>query len=291
MAQLIAPWQKALGWNVRPIAIVPAVRALFARDSEELLNSEMERSTAALLEAAVKNSGVEAGLEPIVAVAGKSSRSQLARRFIEVAQKDGAQIAAVAAHARKGFERWRLGSFAEALINWSTIPALIATPRARISGQVERILFPVDFSFDAKRAFARLLPWAERLGAEIVVFHQVENPVPPQVYEGLSMGLDPSVIDDLMRAEEERCERRLRAWQVAAEAHGVRCVARLGKSRDTVAGAIVEAAQEDGASLIAAWTRGGAGHRLLGSVARDVMLEARQPVLIMHARGGGGAKK
>jgi universal stress protein A len=141
------------------------------------------------------------------------------------------------------------------------------------------ILVPVDFSDDSTAAVDAAVDLARTLGSKLRVLHVFHRPAAIYAPYG---GIQP-VMPDLAEIPEAatRCLEleleKVRAAGVEAEGE-----VREGLPSD----AIVAAAEEWGADLIAMGTRGHTGleHVLLGSVAERTLHRAPCPVLTVRAK-------
>ncbi|MCB1008691.1 MAG: universal stress protein [Acidobacteria bacterium] len=151
--------------------------------------------------------------------------------------------------------------------------------------RADRILFPTDFSAASAQALGAALFTAELLDAELVlqhvlVFREADLHIPEAHFpqpEELFEKLHELATSELGKLVEERHERPLRLREV------------VDRSVDA-ARRILERADEDDVDLIVLGTHGrrGAAHLLLGSVAAEVLRQARCPVLTM--RSGSGSR-
>jgi len=144
---------------------------------------------------------------------------------------------------------------------------------------VQRILFPTDFSDCAEQALNHALFLAEDFGAELHMLHAVvlhqEDPANPD----LRFTSDLELLDRLSQVAQSR----LAELAGRSPAHvKVRQIERRGLSASVV---ILEYADEVEADLIVMGTHGhrGAARFFLGSVAEQVVRHAPCPVLTLRA--------
>lgn len=148
---------------------------------------------------------------------------------------------------------------------------------------IDRILFPTDFSDCSERAHGLAALFADRFGAELHGLHAVFLQ-PTAGDETRGDMFRPELTDELEGAARERLAERLRAGPAGAEGEGRSTVAvtRRGISPAQV---ILEYVREADVDLVVMGThgRGGIGRLLLGSVAREVVREADCPVITVRA--------
>jgi len=141
----------------------------------------------------------------------------------------------------------------------------------------ERILVPTDFSAGSERAWAIARQLAERLGAELILFHVVVEA--PLFSEGpFTMEHARSVFSKAR----EWADTTLGEWTAAATASGLRARSIVGTGAPTKE--IIATAGLEHADLIVMGTqgRGGLDRALLGSVAERVLRLAPCPVLTVR---------
>jgi len=106
--------------------------------------------------------------------------------IVTVAQEQGADLIIMATHGRKGLQKLFLGSTAEKVLEHAPCPVLLLRPDEDEimppPGQVESIVLPTDFSDEASRAAPLALELAGHFGAKLILFHCVEQDVPPPYY-------------------------------------------------------------------------------------------------------------
>ena len=197
------------------------------------------------------------------------------------AQEKDIDLIVLSTHGRRGLSRWVLGSVAEEVVRYTSRPVLTVPARAEAS-QGTRCLVPIDLSelsLDALRAAAQL---ARTTGAELEVFHVVENPMAPVVVEGYPE--IPTVpVEELKRAAQAQIDKLLGKVDLDGLDHSVNLVEGRAKS------AILERIEQGDIGLVVQGSHGASGFTrlLLGSVAAKVMARATCPVLtVKHPKSG-----
>lgn len=149
--------------------------------------------------------------------------------------------------------------------------------------QVERILFPTDFSDFARHALPYAVALARRYGAElhmlhVLVLHAADPADPGHEFPDLEAfyGSVERRARDRMSEEADR----------AGQALDVVTVRRRGISASPV---ILEYVEAEGIDLVVMGTHGRRGlrHALVGSVTEEVVRSAACPVLAVRGREGG----
>lgn len=195
-------------------------------------------------------------------------------------------LVVMATHARSGLERARLGSVANDLVRHSDCPVLLVRPPldrpdlpAPPRPTFNRVLVPLDGSEFSERILepvSELLWW---LGSRVTLFQALS----PALGGGLRPGKE---LDTLLASERKGAEDYLegiadRISDIAPESRVL-----VVEARDA-AGAILDAADSEGADLIAMAThgRGGLSRILLGSTGDRVVQETARPVLLFRPPG------
>jgi nucleotide-binding universal stress UspA family protein len=145
---------------------------------------------------------------------------------------------------------------------------------------IRRILHPSDFSPASGPAFAHAIDLAKSNGAELLLVHVLDTPVPmgPDGY------ISPSVYEDIQKSARAYGQRKLAALVERAKKGGVEATPLLLEG--AAPQAIVRAARSKRADLVVMGTHGRTGFAklFLGSVAERVVASAPCPV--MTVRGG-----
>lgn len=284
MSDLLKAWAPTLLLRVQPISIVGPMdlnwpiefKASFHKNVSKLA----EKSISPLFDDIARDPVFD---EPKVLVQPTTSLTASVDFLLNEAKKQRAQFIAVSTHGRKGFERFRLGSFAESIIAYSKVPVLALGPKMKAAKNISRILVATDFSSSSRRVYVRVIEWAKKLGAQIVLLHRFENPVPAILYGGTGAGVDAELIAQMLHDAKVAREKQAHAWQKLAQGQGVECSVVFSRDLEGLGEAIASHAKKERVDLIAMTTyRGPIGQGLLGSVARDVLALAPCPVLISH---------
>jgi nucleotide-binding universal stress UspA family protein len=273
---------------------VPALQSAPARDDAVTGDESRERGKTRAAEyldgvaARVRDSGYQGTMARDVIAPGNAARS-IVRYLAEVE----ADLVVMTTHGRGPLQRAWLGSTADGVIRRSPCPVLLLRPPeaaerkkedeerppvdlAERPGPFASVLLPLDGSEASERAFDALRP----LVAPDAAVHLLRV-VPPFVAGG-SPYLPHTVREsqDHERVKQGSAQ-YLERFGGRVEAEGYR-VERSVVTAGQPAVAVLRAAEEAGASLIAMSTsgRGGAARLLLGSVADKVVRGAPCPVLL-----------
>lgn len=236
--------------------------------SLEATARELER-VAERLRKGLRAEGISATVETHIA------RGKPVEAILRRAKAFGAQLIVLGRHGAKPLRNMFLGSTAENVIRGGDLPVLIANRRA--TGPYLRPVVAVDADEPSARA-ARFVPTVMTPGAELTLVHAYDVPLEYAVFPGLTTK-ERKHYQQTFKAS---AERRLRALQRELATLGVpyHLVMENGGSRSIV----LEFVDDQGADLLALGTRArsGVAFALLGSVATDLIREAKCDVLVVR---------
>ena len=226
-----------------------------------------------------------AGLQPPqIVIEKKPSMSQGVRTLVNYAKRSGAGIILVGTHARSGFPRLFLGSFAETLLLHSSLPVMVVGPHAE-TPRIDRILFATDLGKRAHLVFKHVIALAKAHQAKITLFHAVAHPFEPALQSGVYLlggGFIP--IPDFVTREEEGKKNIADRYVALAKKNGVGIETRLESAHGGVVEAILECAKKTDSQLIAMAAESGTlASGLIGSVTRQVVRNAPCPIWVIRA--------
>lgn len=186
-------------------------------------------------------------------------------------------------YGRESAQRIALGSVTERLVRRATCPVLTVGEEAPWAGSEEvvtnRVLAPVDFSEDSKRALRTAKRLAATYDADLDVLFVAEQHTVPVFEEGGTPSLDTVGMSADTR---QRAEAALK--QVAAMEGDPDLPLSTHVQEGRIAHAIVDFAETHGTDLIVMAPRGlsGMDRFVLGSSTERVMRAAPCPVLVLH---------
>lgn len=204
----------------------------------------------------------------------------------KVARQIKADLIVTPTHGYTGVTRFFEGSHAERIVQHSPCAVLVAGTREKkpsrvasnekASGSIDTILVPVDFSQASFRALEYAIEFAERVAAELIVFHAVDLG-----YAFTADGYGMCDLSTLIEGARKGAEHQMREFVGLAKFRAVRfeTVVRDG----TPVSEICTCAEKRDVDLIVTATHGRTGfkHLLMGSVAEQVVRHAHRPVLVV----------
>ena len=206
--------------------------------------------------------------------------SEPAAAVLATSEKQQPDLIAMTTHGRSGVARWVLGSVAAKLLHATHTPMLVVRPPAEGKQSDAPVLTKVLVALDGSELAASVLPFAadlaKSLGASIVLFHAVFEPV--MTYPGAEAVFDAGVLEEMEAGAHEYLASA--ASDLAAKGVKADPVVAVGNATD----GIVFAAEREGAGLIVMSTHGrsGIGRIVLGSVADAVVRRTSLPVIVVR---------
>lgn len=283
ITQELRTWSSKLNLEVLPVYVFPkkSLSSSLSLEGKPSWNERFDQVIEASLLRYLKKVKCSDFLHPKVLTSVSDSTRVMALTLADYALKQRAPLVFVSTRAKQTWNPFRLGGFAETLAASSRVPVLVMNSTARPSGKQPQILFPTDLGRESKAALGLLGPWAKALGADVRIYNQVETLVPYQSeFYGLAAG---SQYKDLTKSYQQAREKRARAWASSLSKKQVNCETLVRPQQKYLANEIGSLEKKMKAGLIAMASHSGTlTQALLGSVAHDVLLQAKCPVIIFH---------
>lgn len=199
----------------------------------------------------------EAGISEVEVIV--SDANQPAETIARCVDEINADLVVMATHGRRSIGHAFLGSVTEKTIRTCPVPVLAVKGKGVTEMPLRRILLPIDFSTNSKRALSLASTLAKRYSAQLDVLH-----VLAQVPDYLRYGSAEAV--DFDNQSREFAVERLREIRVQLESDGISVQTHLpgGISPEVIS----DEANRLGADLIVMGTHGFTGfkHAMIGSV-------------------------
>ena len=272
---------KRLNCQIQPVAVFSQSTDDYYIKLTTLRDKGIESFAYKTLNAYLKKANVKNLLPSHVVYSRKLSNREMAVTLSEYAEKTNAFIIFANTRAKKTWNPFRLGGFSETLVATSQVPVLLLNQSAVTKNKVSSILFPTNFSRESKTALESLAMMAKPLKSKIVLFNQVENPnlfVPS--YAEFSMAVD---WETMQKDAEKATAKDLKKMADQISSDGVKCESIVQRQKKSLAKEILELASKQNVDLIALSShQGRLSQALLGGTARDILLQAKCPVLVFH---------
>jgi nucleotide-binding universal stress UspA family protein len=190
----------------------------------------------------------------------------------------------IATHGYTGPNRWTHGSVAERVLQSASVPVLLVRVQeeeqsnSRRPLYCQRILVPLDGSARAERVLPAVIPIAQALGSEVILFQ-----VPIVYVSGWMTGEWFLPVQGILATAEQDAQAYLSCVVARLEQQGIN--ASTATEIGAVAESIIEYAEANHVDLIAMCTHGRTGLRrwTLGSVADRVLRAGGIPILLVRA--------
>jgi nucleotide-binding universal stress UspA family protein len=208
-----------------------------------------------------------------------------------VRSKAAPELVVVGTQGRKGLKRLLIGSVAEEVIRHSKRPVMVIGPAVREKGgnsngkKQMKILVATDLGNNSRAAEHYALSLAKRMGAGIVLFHCLGESYRKIVRDSsMVSGWVPFNLDEILAGIQEDAvdaiEKKVRFF----EKHGVPCFYKVDDKQILSSCAIYQEG-EKGYSFVVMGTHGRNAvlNAYFGSTARETILNASIPVIIVHS--------
>jgi nucleotide-binding universal stress UspA family protein len=200
------------------------------------------------------------------------------------------ELIVVGTQGRKGLKRLLIGSVAEEVVRHAKRPVMVIGPRAQEEGRdlgapkQMKILVATDLTRNSRAAERYALSLAKRLGARTVLFHCL--------WDSYRAIMEPSMISGMAPLNLERILDKVREDSIASltrkvrffQDHGVPCAYAMEEKAVPSTCAVFQEAGR-GYALVVMGTHGRNAvlTAFFGSTARETILNAPVPVIIVHS--------
>ncbi len=266
-------------WEVTPTYLTSydetAVPQAVLEKDPSLKNLPVQKA----LEDAVKGiKGFQVGVPAIIRTKGVYRNNDV-DAFVKLAKERGADFIALTTQARTGLARFWLGSFAEKMVLHSEVPLLLVNPFLKTPKAYKSIFFPTDLSIGSEKVFQKVLDFASSLHLEVILYNRL-----PSYQETTGLNLKPSKSYKAMQLEvSKKRKEELEYFARGASEKGVKVKTIVSQSGESLTDDIVSRTSKLPSAVIAMSARSGAiAGALVGSVARQVIRGAKNPVWVLH---------
>lgn len=276
-------WSKRLNCSIQPVSIFSNSFLNFPIQLPGNWREKYEELTRNTLSKYLKKTGITEYLPPKRIFTSASSKTKLATELANYAIKNKAVLIFANTTGNKLWNPFRLGSFSESLMAISRTPVVLLNPLSKPTANIESILFVTDFKRDSHVALQNLTPWAKAFNSQIIIFNQVERPSinmsELNIYWPSQTDNPESVLQNIEELRREKANR----WSSQLKKAYVDSKILIHRERKSLALDIHEVAKKNAVGLIALASRTGLiGQTFLGSLAKEIALHSRYPVLIFY---------
>jgi nucleotide-binding universal stress UspA family protein len=231
-----------------------------------------------------------AGRFGVPAACSLGSGSPVEEILRAVRTRPAPELVVMGTRGRRGVERLFLGSVAEEVVRRSRRPVLVigpAVPERACELSVRRqlrLLVPTDLGRNSRSAERYALSLARRTGAKVTLFHCLWDGINAVIVNAAYAGMAAYDLEAVIERSREDAAAALRRKAEFFQKHGVPCSWRVEEQAQT--------------SMCAVHRESGSGHDLvvmgthgrnavlaafLGSTARETIMHAAVPVIIVHS--------
>jgi nucleotide-binding universal stress UspA family protein len=199
-----------------------------------------------------------------------------------------ADLVVMTTHGLTGWSRAWIGSVADALVRVVTVPVLLCRPleaptATTTPGRFACVLIPLDGSAEAEQILTHAAEIAPGSGARFILLRverPVATPVHPYPYAAPAWQTDQAATEEVVTQARQYLTARAESLKVRCPQATVDVDVRLA---DHTGGAIIDAARDYKADLVALTTHARRGVRLvLGSVADKALRGTHASVLLLR---------
>jgi nucleotide-binding universal stress UspA family protein len=231
-----------------------------------------------------------AGQFSVPATCSLKSGSPVEKILKAIRSRPSPELVVVGTRGQKGVKRLFMGSVAEEVIRYSRRPVLVIGPAARknfreLSGRKQlKLLVSTDLGKNSRAAERYALSLARRTGAKVMLFHcpwdSINAIIVNTAYSGTAAYGLGAVIDRSREDAVEALQRKAGFFQK----HGVPCDYQIEEKALTSLCAVY---QESGSGyafvVMGTHGRNALLTAFLGSTARETIMHAMVPVIIVHS--------
>ncbi len=214
-------------------------------------------------------------LPPKILIERDPSITESVKTFTKYAAQEKGNLVVVGTHAKKGMQRFFLGSYAETVLFSPKVQVILVNPRTRCDSPLKKILFATDFSKKSKEAFDELCGLAAQLHSKLIIYHALPKPL------GLwSVDTKASISEEVRQKEGEA-----REFVEKAKSNGIPATVMIEKTSSEKYEAILTQSKKLKVGIVAlAAESGKMATTFLGSTTRKVVRGTTLPVWVYRSK-------
>ena len=200
------------------------------------------------------------------------------------------ELVVMGTQGRKGLKRLLIGSVAEEVIRHSKRPVMVIGPMAQeldrdLSGQKQlKILVPTDLGKNSRAAEEYALSLAKRIGARVALYHCLWDSINAIIVNAAYSGMAPYNLDAIIDESRDDAVKFMKQKAGFFQKHGVPCEYKIEEKALTSQCAVYQETEND-YSIVVMGTHGRNAvlNAFFGSTARETILNALVPVIVVHS--------
>ncbi len=215
-----------------------------------------------------------------------TSYGDVTREILKYANNHKMDLIIMATHGYSRAKQWMFGSITQKILYGTEIPVLLVKPKSPIvSAEFNRILVPVDGSPFSESTFPYVVGLTKNTNKETLLLHICEPPIVPSYG---SRPINPTWKknrDDMWDEMAKLSTTYLKKTTAALKNKGIKVKSRVIKAQTgEVAKTIMQVSKEENIDLIisAIQGRSGVSRWAYGSIARKIVEESSQPILLIR---------
>lgn len=273
-------WSQKTNCEVLPVAVFPKAILDIPLSLLEKRKSHLTHSATNEVTQFLKSANANSFLNPEVLLCSSPSNRSMAMTLLDYAESQKAFAIFANSHTKNLWNTFTIGGFAFTLTSLSHIPVLLMNLKAKPSKEIKNIIFPTDFSQDSKAALNHLKPVAKFFRSNVVLFNQMEY------YNYLPLSrekLKKEYTKEHFKKMRSERTHEANAWVEKLSASGIKAEAIMKPEKKSLWSEIDSLAKRKKAGLVALSSTGGpVTQTILGSVTRNLVANAKYPVLVFH---------
>lgn len=274
-------WSAHLNCDVLPVSIFSNTTFNMPMELSGLWKEKFEQLAEAYLNRYFKGLDTKTFLPPEKIFTDSTSNRRLALELSRYSERKKAIIIFANTHSQKSWNPFRLGSFSEVLISTSRVPVFLLNAKTKPVSRIPSILFPTDFARDSKYALLNLSSWAKAFQSEVLLYSQIETPMVISSELNGYWPYDARSFESVMKTIKKSRLKKAAQWASFLKKGKIKSKILIERQKGTIASDLLEIAKKNKVGIIAMASHSGpTSQAILGSVAKDVLLQSRCPVLI-----------
>ncbi len=279
-------WANKLNCDIQPVAVFSKLNIGFPSQLNVSWGETFEELAHATFKNYLKKLSPSDFLTPEMIFTNSLSNRKMASELAEYAKKNHATLIFANTRVKKTLNPIRLGGFAESLISISYIPVILMNPAVESRAQKKAVLFPTDLSVEDHQVLNKITPWISALQSKLVLYNQLEL-----LYMYANDFGSQVPIDQITKEAINSRKESLQKLQKSLDASHIKSEAIVAKGHKYLGAQIIEVAKKNKVELILVINHSGPMYQaILGSVARDILVQAKCPVLVIHQDSSEKAK-
>ena len=272
------------GWTPQAVAVMSPDQLSWPTDFTKTWRDEFEKLGENALSSFLQRNRQKGNFPEKVVLQSYHSRSESVRSMITEAKRKKASAIAVFTHTRQRGPTLP-GGFISSLIHQSPLPVLALNANAPAINSVQTLLVATDFSAEGLKAFKEAIQLAQITKAKLVLVHVFTTLVNETMVASAGLAGGWNNVEAYLYNEQGRIKAKAKRWIAKAQDQGVSASFELIGNCLSVSSAILKSADKNRADLIVVTEKVGPWASIvLGSVTRDILASAEQPVLVMPTR-------